>query len=207
MPRHNFSFPPEVRDSVRDYIDQRVLSIDAKRFNQEPAYVVALIHSLEGIVYEDSDGYIKFTATNIDDRGKGAAEGWFGADFVLTATISNGEREIKKAICVQAKLGTVDEMNESERDDLNWQIEKMKQFTRSPKVMEIEEVEGVRHPYIASGSRILDGEEFESTYLSDYVVRRVLTTLDGDTRPKFVEAVQDSSVPSLEIEAYTSIKR
>ncbi|HRI05211.1 MAG TPA: hypothetical protein PLL77_15850 [Pyrinomonadaceae bacterium] len=207
MPRHNFSFPSKVRNAVREYIDRCVLSIDAKRFNQEPAYVVALIHSLEGIVYEDSDGYIKFTATNIDDRGKGAAEGWFGADFVLTATISNGEREIKKAICVQAKLGTVDEMNAAELDDLKWQIEKMKQFTRSPKIMEIEEFEGVRYPHMASGTKVLEDEEFESTYLSDYVVRRVLTTLDGDTRPKFVEAVQDSSVPTLEIEAYTSIKQ
>lgn len=204
MPRHTFSFPERVRNKIREYVDKRVLSVDARRYNQESKYVSALIKSLEGIAYEDSDAYVKFAATDIDDRGKGSAESWFGADFVFSATIYDNEKEIKKVICVQAKLGNIDDLNATELDDLKWQVEKMKQFTRSPKVMEIEEVDGVRFPYIVSGNRILSDELYESTFLSDYIVRRILTTLDGDTRPAFVEAVQDSSVPILEIQAFTS---
>ena len=52
MPRHTFSFPKEVRDIVREYVDSRVFSIDAERFNQEPKYVSALLSKLEGVVYE-----------------------------------------------------------------------------------------------------------------------------------------------------------
>jgi hypothetical protein len=35
--------------------------------------------------------------------------------------------------------------------------------------------------------------------LPDYFVRRLLTTLDGDTRPRFVAAVQESRLKQLRV--------
>ena len=207
MPRHHFRFPSRVRESIRQYVDNRVSEIDPSRFKQEPKYVSALIKSLEGIPYEDSDGYVRFRATDVDDRGKGSAESWSGIDFVLTVTIEDPVKTVEKVICVQAKLGEIETMPPSELDELLWQIEKMKNYTRSPKVMEIVESNGIREPFILSGNRVLEDEPYESVPLSDYIVRRVLTTLDGDTRPSFVSAVQDSSLPALEVTAYTSINR
>jgi hypothetical protein len=83
--------------------------------------------------------------------------------------------------------------------DLYEQIDLMKQYTRSPQVMEIVEEDGVRIPRIVSGNRLFERQGYGSVELGDYLVRRVLPTLDGDTRGQFVEAVQDSQLTQLQM--------
>ena len=45
----------------------------------------------------------------------------------------------------------------------------------------------------------MEGKRYKSYELNDYFVRRILTTFDGDTRPDFVDAVQDSRLVKLEL--------
>jgi hypothetical protein len=77
----------------------------------------------------------------------------------------------------------------------------MSTYTRSPKVMVVPLVDGIREPRMLSGRRILAGKNPRGFALSDYVVARITTTLDGDTRPAFVNAVQESTFGQLRIHA------
>jgi hypothetical protein len=71
-----------------------------------------------------------------------------------------------------------------------------RRLTRAPKVILVEEIEGRREPRVANGLRIIEGAPKQVLPLADYFVRRVLPTLDGDTREDFVNAGQESSLLS-----------
>jgi hypothetical protein len=205
LPRHTFRFPEAVRRAVKEYVEARVKDVDPRRFKQEPHYCVALVHSLNGIAYEGTAGFIKFESTSFDDRGQGSAESVFGADFAITATISNKLDNIRKAILFQAKLGSIDALLPSDLTGLKEQVTKMRTVTRSPKVMEIVQVGVIRQPRVISGNHVLNDEGYTSVTLGDYMVRRVLTTLNGDTGQRFVNAVQDSLLTQLRVQAFSSL--
>lgn len=204
MPRHVFSFPIDVRNAVRSYVNNRVQNINPRRYRQEPDYVPVLVHSLEGIAYEGNHGSVEFKGTVFDSLGRGSAENRSGADFAITANISDGVTNISKAIIFQAKLGELDSLSPNELKRLEEQIEKMKRLTRAPKVLEISNEGDSRVPSVVSGNAIVAGNEYKNTPLGDYFVRRVLTTLDGDTRDDFVDLVKDSSLPQLRVIAKKS---
>lgn len=197
--RHAFSFPPHIRDAVREYVQRAVDGVEPARFRQEPAYTSALLGKLDGTAYEGRDGSVTFKSTNVDSIGKGAAERWSGADLAITAEISKGDLAVRKAILAQAKLGDLEDLPPGERDRLVGQIRDMRNLTNSPKVILIRELDGRREPVVASGRQISNGVPTERLSLPDYFVRRVLTTFDGDTRPYFVAGVQESSLRQLRV--------
>jgi hypothetical protein len=160
--------------------------------------VAALAQSLTGVAYEGPLGTVRFDATVVDDRGSGAAEKWSGADLAITAEISDGETVVTKAILFQAKRGHIDELPQRERENLRASIEKMRRLTRSPKVLELGD-DTDRRPAVLSANGILSGGSPQPYDLPDYFVRRVLTTFDGDTRPEFVEGVQESGLTNLKL--------
>jgi hypothetical protein len=162
--------------------------------------VAALAQSLAGVAYDGPEATVKFETTAVDDRGPGSAEKWSGADLVITAEISDGKKVVRKAILLQAKRGHIDELSPKEKGKLVASIEKMRQLTRSPKVLELGD-DADRHPAVLSGNGILNGGSPHSYDLPDYLVRRVLTTMDGDTRPDFVENVQESGLANLKVYA------
>jgi hypothetical protein len=133
VPRHAFRFPAQVRNAVRQYVDSRARGVNPRRFNQEPHYCIALIHSLIGTAYDGAEGLVQFEVTSIDDRGPDSAEHLSGADFAITASISDNLSTVRKAILFQAKLGTVENMPPSDLSELKSQVRKMRRFTRSPK--------------------------------------------------------------------------
>lgn len=201
MPKHIFSFHRNVREQVKEYVMRAIDGVDPRRYNQEPIYVTALAQALEGTAYEGPHGLIKFQFTMIDDRGSGAAQKWSGTDLVITAEISDPGRAIQKAILVQAKKGRLNELLSMSKKELLKQIRDMKNLTRSPKVLEIG-IEGNDYrPSILSGNIILQGRLPKSYPLGDYFVQRVLTTMDGDTRPDFVAAAQESGLSMLRLKA------
>jgi len=195
--RHAFRFPAHIRDSIRRHVHNAVRGLSPQRFRQEPAYVAALLGRLEGNPYDGPDGYVIFRSTNIDSIGRGAAEHWSGGDFAITADIRRDDLHVAKAILAQAKLGTLEDLSPGDGDRLIGQISHMRALTRSPKVLFIPELDGTREPMMASGVQISRGLPNRGIPLPDYFVRRVLTTLDGDTRPGFVNAVQHSSLEQL----------
>ena len=176
-----------------------ITGLNPERYKQEPAYTAALLGRLEGIAYSDSDGSVVFKPTNVNSIGPGAAESWSGADFAITAEIRKGNLGVTKAILAQAKLGSIQDLAPSRREDLAGQIQKMRHFTRSPKVVLYRDFDGQREPEVVSGVRIVEGLPSKPMSLPDYFVRRVLTTLDGDTRPDFVAGVQESSLKQLQV--------
>jgi hypothetical protein len=199
--RHAFRFPDHIKRAVREHVRNAVTSINPQRFRQEPSYTNALLARLEGVAYDDFDGHVSIRATSVDSIAPGAAEGWSGADFAITATISDPNQQIEKAILVQAKLGDLEELDGREFNRLLGQVRDMKALTRSPKVMVAPLVDGIREPKILSGRRLLEGTYKQEMSLDDYVVARITPTLDGDTRRAFVDAVQDSSLQRLRIHA------
>jgi len=201
MPRHTFSFPKRVRDAVRGHVDQAVRSIDPRRFKQEPSYTAALAARLQGTAYRGPDGSVVFKSTIVDSLGRNAAESWSGTDLVITAEISDGRRTIRKAILIQAKRGHLDDLSPQNRRRLFGQIDKMRTLTKSPKVMDIPQRGGIANPGIYSGRVLRNGGTPQRYDLGDYFVQRVLTTMDGDTRPGFVDGVQDSGLTILRVVA------
>jgi hypothetical protein len=158
---------------------------------------------LEGTPYNGEDGSVVITATNVNSVGPGAAERWSGADFAITATITKGDLSIRKAILGQAKLGALTDLSARERERMVGQIVDMRNLTQSPKVMLIHEIDDRREPVMASGTMIARDLDTQELSLPDYFVRRILTTLDGDTRPDFVDGVEESSLQRLRVVATT----
>lgn len=194
--RHAFSFPLEVRNAVRAFVDEAVNKVSGKSFRQEPSYVAALMGRLVGIAYEGPYGFVELKPVIVDSQ---TTEPWFGADFAITADIRSGELAVQKAIVAQAKRGSLAELPKGERERLIGQVRQMRNYTRSPKVMLIPESDGERRPAMISGVRLVGGFGSKPVGLSDYFVRRVLPTLDGDTRPGFVEAVQESRLTQVRV--------
>ena len=206
MPRHVFRFSPDVRNSVKQHVEKAIRSVDPSHYKQEAAYCVALAHALQGTAYDGPDGSVTFRSTAISDRGKGAAEKWSGADLAVTADVSDGKQVVQKAILIQAKRGALEKLPPREVTRLRGQIEDMATLTRSPKVMDIPLKDQYGDPGIYSGRLYLDDKAPSRYSLADYVVRRILTTLDGDTRPDFVQSVQDSDLTRLKVTARTSVR-
>lgn len=203
MPRHAFKFPSEAVEAVKAHVRIAVAAVSPVRYRQEAPYTAALVSRLEGIAYDGEFGRVEFIGTMIDDRGSGSAESIYGADFAITAKISDGRTTIEKAILVQVKLGTVANLSPSETKDLEDQIRNMRKLVNAPKVMEIPESNGSRTPRILSGNRVLAGKEYSTTPLVDYFTSRVMTTLDGCTRPDRVSIVQDSRLLRVHVDAKT----
>jgi hypothetical protein len=199
MPKHAFKFPPEVVASIKQYVRRAVQAVDPRRYNQEANYTAALVNQLEGAAYQGEYGSVEFHSTVFDDRGAGSAESRYGADFAITATVSDGRITIRKAILVQAKLGYLDDMSTAEAEFLRSQLKKMKRLVDAPKVMEIPERSGRRFPAIVSGNNVLEGVSYTPMALPEYFTARITTTLDGSTDRGVINAVQDSSLLRLDV--------
>src|ERR1700687_2647299 len=104
MPRHTFRVAVDMRNAVQEHVAAAIAQIDPRRFRQEPTYVAALAHAIEGVAYDGPEGKVSFASTVFDDRSPTAAEGWLGADLAITAEIEQGTNRVRKAILVQAKL-------------------------------------------------------------------------------------------------------
>lgn len=114
-------------------------------------------------------------------RGKKSAEYQLGADFSVTADITYRGLQIKKAILFQAKMGEVLKLKGKKRKDLEEQCKKLLKVQRGPKILEIlERKDGSRELRVLSARGYLDGTRIQRPELSDYLVRKILTTLDGD---------------------------
>ena len=94
-------------------------------FQQEHAYVSALMGKLTGKVIQV--GTTRLQTTIVNDRGPGAAEKEFGADFALI--LENMLGGVSKAIMGQAKGGEIDDLSASEKKKFIDQCEKIHKYT------------------------------------------------------------------------------
>jgi hypothetical protein len=200
MPRHTFRFPNHIREAVKAHIRKAASCLDPDRYRQEPARVAALASRIEGSAYDAPDGFVRFTCTVVSDRGPGSAEKFSGADLAITALIRNPHHCIEKAILVQAKNG-IPALDTQKGRDLAQQVISMKKLTRSPKILDLSPFGIFGLPSMISGNLYIADEGPIATPLEDYFVRRILTTLDGDTRPHFTDGVKESNLTTLRVDA------
>lgn len=193
MPRHAFQFPKYIRTELKEFINRKINETDKTRFEQESNYVAAFFGKLDGYIFQDENYIIKFTTTIYNDRGAHSAESRLGADFSITATISDHEKKVRKVILFQAKKLEKD----VKRKKTYEQIKTMKLWTAAPKIFVIGDSN--ESPYVYSANKILKKNKCYKFKLAEYVTKRVLTTFDGDTRTKFVEVVQESRLNNLDI--------
>ena len=155
--RHAFKIPEPIRAAVKEHVRKALDEVPPERYNQESTYVSALLNRLASTkpIYDGPEGLVTFESTIVDDRGRGSAEHEFGADFAITATVSDTKVAIKKAILGQAKRCREGRIRVSDFEDLEQQINKMRQYTRNPKVLLLDEYAGRRVPRIVSGNIIL----------------------------------------------------
>lgn len=199
MPRHTFRFPDHIKKAIQKHVREACSEVSPSRFRQEPPRTAALASRIQGCPYDGPDGKVVFTATVVDDRGPGAAERWTGADLAITAEITDTDKSIEKAILIQAKASMPGAPSEIDR--LVEQILKMKEFTRSPKILDLQPHTEGGIPAVLSGTTLAQGGKPLRIPLDKYFTWRVLTTLDGDTRPSFVDAVQTSDLNQLKVVA------
>jgi hypothetical protein len=200
MPRHTFKFSPEFQERFKSEIRQAIVGVDPARFRQEPQYTSAILSRLHGIeVRSDSGEYASVQATDIADRGPNSAEHRYGADFVITATVSDSQRTIRKAILVQVKSKPINKLSNKNMKDLKEQIDKMKKVVDSPKVAGIRKENDQAMLEISSGNRVLNGETYSKTDFPEYLNQRVVTTMDGTTKSEVVDALQESNLKKLDL--------
>jgi len=200
MPKHTFSYSKEFLNQVREAVRNVFDVIEIARFSQEASYSSAILSRLHGIEIQSTIGeYVKIESTVVDDRGPNAAESRYGADFSITATISDGNTTIRKAILFQVKSLEIDKLNLSELERLKNQIRRMKNVVDAPKVAGLRE-EGVKGMFeISSGNKILNDLEYSKTDFPEYFNQRVITTLDGTTDNIIVDGIQESNLKKLDV--------
>lgn len=205
--RHAFRHSQSVQDAVRAYVRSRVEGVTVRKFGQEPNYTAALAFALDGTAYDGALGFVRFEAVVANDRGRNSAENRTGIDLALTAEIADESLRIRKAIVLQAKKGDIRQLDADERERLEDQLRTAKKNTRAPKVLELPDRDDGEMPHVIAGNAVLAGRPYVPTAQPDYFVRRVLTTLDGDTRQGFVASVQESAMPQLRLEAEVRSRR
>jgi len=200
MPRHAFRYSREFLQELRSEISSAFLGVEPHRFGQESQYTSAILGRLHGIEVISWYGeYARIEGTDIDDRGRGSAEHRYGADFVITATVGDSTKKVRKAILVQVKNQPIDTLSASSASDLKEQITRMKAVVSSPKVAGIRRDEESAMLEMSSGNKVLSDMEYSKSDFPEYFNQRVITTLDGTTDETIIEALQDSHLKKLDV--------
>lgn len=200
MAKHAFKFSKDFHHKVRYKVREAFHNLSINRFNQEPQYTSAVLGRLHGIeVYSDEGEYLKIEATDLDDRGPHSAEKRYGADFVITASVTDGKIKIIKAILFQAKMGSVSELKPTALSNLRDQIRKMQHVSPHPKIAGIVPNNGYTIFEVASGRRLLNENKVPTIPFDAYFNQRVITTLDGITDKDRVDALQYSDLKKLDV--------
>jgi hypothetical protein len=188
--------------TVFDHIKSAHQGIERKNFQQEAGYISAVMGRLSGTIKDSkSNGTLefKFDTVVVNDRGPGAAEKKYGADFAIVFKKQGVANGCTKAILGQAKNGQSDKLSENERSRLIEQCNKMYSHTADYIVIEAPQ-NGKLGPMVRIGDQqeqLRIGKNRIS--LEHYILNKLVGCNHGDRRDYFIEAVQDSSLSKLEI--------
>ena len=187
----------DILKKVNGYVSKAVSRLERKRFEQESAYVNAFLGRLDGeINLGGNNGVIEIRATIVADRGPGAAEQKFGADFALVFKSNGTAQKISKAIIAQAKNGNLEKLLSVEKTRLMTQCEKMAAVTKHYFVLEVPSAYAVI-PSIRLGT--YKNKQWSSTQIpfDEYLVDHIISCTHGDRRTEFIKDVGDSKLPTL----------
>jgi len=176
--------------------------IERKNFQQEAGYIAAVMGRLNGTIKSprtNGSMEFKFNTVVINDRGPGAAEKKYGADFAIVFKKLGVENERSKAILGQAKNSGANKLNNQEKSRLIEQCEKMHKHTTEYIVIEAPQA-GDKGPMVRLGDPnqpLKIGNRKIS--LEHYILNYLVGCSHGDHRGNFIDAVQDSSLAKLEV--------
>lgn len=162
-------------------------------FQQEPAYVAALMGKLAGM--DVSLGHSRLQTSVVNDRGAGSAESEFGADFAI---ILESDRGVSKAILGQAKGVNIDKLPPLKKEDFFKQCEKMAKKTKHFIGLEVPMKSGAL-PTVRQGVWGPPVSILKQLALDDYLVDVFIACQHGDIRSNFVSAVKHSDLLQLRI--------
>lgn len=191
-------------NQIHEWVRPRVASVEPLRFRQEQNYMMAVLGALNGQVTPFDGGKLFFRTTGVDDKGRGAAENTFGADFALSASITKiSERTGPNFACClgQAKKGVIESLVPSKLGELDGQIAKMWKYSKNSVLVAETPDEETKAPselrcrrVLASSPRKLNDPET----LGDLII--LMCDLEfGDQGYERYEAMQDARLATLGI--------
>ncbi|EIO4098045.1 hypothetical protein ACEV74_22300 [Vibrio parahaemolyticus] len=185
-----------------EHIKSAHQGIERKNYQQEAAYVSAVMGRLNGTIKDPKTSgtlEFKFETVVVNDRGPGAAESKYGADFAIVFNKKGVENGCSKAILGQAKNGKSDDLSKRERTRLIGQCDKMYKHTADYIVVEAPQG-GDTGPMVRIGDQREQLKIGKSRIsLEHYIMNKLVGCHHGDRRDDFIDAVQDSSLSKLEI--------
>lgn len=191
----------EILKEVNTYVINALSRLDRQRYAQESAFVDAFLGRLDGkINFGKNNGLIDLQSTIVADRGPGAAEHKFGADFAILFKSSGGLQNIKKAIIAQAKNGAVEQLSSAEKARLTTQCKKMAEVTQHYFVLEAP-IKSYAIPTIRIGSSQNKLWSSAQVPFDEYIVDNIISCKHGDRRDQFIHAVGESKLSTLKINA------
>jgi hypothetical protein len=189
----------DLLSEIGKYVGNAALRLDPMRYAQESAYVDAFIGRLDGIIpLGNGNGTIDLRATIVADRGPGAAEKKYGADFCLVFESKNIPVQIKKAVIAQAKKGTIESLSKNEINRLEIQCTKMAKFTANYLILETPDTAG-KIPNIRIGNPINQTWQQHQIPFHEYLVDYIISCSHGDKREIFIDALSESSLTKLTV--------
>lgn len=186
----------DVLHAVTLHVERSADRLLRKRYHSETAYINAFLGKLDGIIDFGDDGQIEIQSTIVNDRGPGAAEKEFGADFGLVFHRQGGKSDISKAILGQAKNGDVRTLRASEQIRLVQQCETMADHTDHYIVLEAPQ-SGT--PTVRIGSSDTPGQFSDQMPFAQYLVSQVIACHHGDRDSDFIDAVGSSDLTMLKV--------
>ncbi|AXF20257.1 hypothetical protein CUJ89_06920 [Burkholderia pyrrocinia] len=162
-------------------------------FQQEPAYVAALMGKLAGMAIHEDSSWL--TTSVVNDRGPGSAESKYGADFAIILEDASG---FGKAILGQAKGMSIASLSPSSKSDFDKQCRRMAKKTRHFVGLEAPVLPDTM-PIVLKGNWGPPVSVQAPQPLDDYLVEVFIACRHGDTRRDFVSAVKKSDLLQLRL--------
>jgi hypothetical protein len=200
--RHYAEFDAELVNCLKRKLRKAVEGTPADL--DEDQFVSALIRVVKDIECETPSGYVKLGGSAFKFRGRGSPDFKYGIDFSITAEISNANDllPVRKTILFQAKKGDISRLKGEGKENLEDQCRKMLGQQPGPKILEILEEAAIPKLRVISASGYLKGKHLQKPDFIDYMINKVLPTIDGDRRPKLYEKARNASFGSnLHLEA------
>lgn len=195
--------PLKIKESdlieLENQLAKRMRELDFSRYGSEPNYNPALVAKLDGFSFTGENFSVSLSGSTMTSNNQHGSEPASGADLAISADIHQGQESKQKAVLVQCKRRSL-LRNTTERDRLLGQIKKMKEISRHPKVLVIDEYRGAI-PSIQSGTTLLEGGYPRDFALNAWLARKFIRTFDGDTRKHVYEAAQSADLNKIWVKA------
>lgn len=183
----------DVRKQFRLRVESACRQLPRSGFQQEPAYVAALMGKLAGMQIQIGSSWLRTSVVN--DRGAHSAESEFGADFAIIMESTSG---VSKAVLGQAKGSGIDSLPMMQRENFLRQCGLIAQKTKH--FIGLEAPTGSNTmPIVRKGVSGPPVSIESGRRLDDYLADIFIACQHGDRRNAFVQAVRASDLLQLRV--------